>query len=295
MNNRPKILVLGNCQARPLSSLLNDTGRFDCLPPIILHLAKIEERAEHLDRISQADIVLSQKTSAGFALPYLCSQTLKTEHPRTVVWPNVFYAGQHPFLRYMTHKTSGRLFGPLEAMHDLRIFWRWQLATGKIDRYPVAEGYAEQVAAASMIDLQDRETECDVMISDYIQGQNRDERMFFTFNHPTNKVMWHLMRRILLALGQSDDIAYDTKKHEALGRYVVPSSWTTPDTVFRGDRIAIEAATGQVIRYPGPPQTYTLEMLEAAFFETYNSNPAYRDAATIRLTPHLNLPMKEKS
>ncbi len=41
-----KLLVLGNCQARPLGMLMKRFAGFDLLDPIILHLAKDDKRQD---------------------------------------------------------------------------------------------------------------------------------------------------------------------------------------------------------------------------------------------------------
>lgn len=68
-----RLLVIGNCQARPVSRILGQTGRFDCLEPIILHLAADDMRAEHEPRIASADLILAQATVDTFPVAHLRS------------------------------------------------------------------------------------------------------------------------------------------------------------------------------------------------------------------------------
>lgn len=76
-----KLLVIGNCQARPLSKMLESTGYFDCLEPIILHLAKSSQYKEHLAQIEAADIVLAQNTADNFAVTHLRSKVYAKATP----------------------------------------------------------------------------------------------------------------------------------------------------------------------------------------------------------------------
>lgn len=279
------VLVTGNCQARPLTTLLERTGMFTCLPPIVLNLAKAKDQDMHQARIAQADIVLVQKTADTFNPPYLRSEHLRATHDCVRVWPNIFYAGQHPFLRYMTHVTQGRLFGPLEAMHDLRIFLRWRQDRGLTDAPAPPEDYPANVASLSWQTLQGREAGCDAIISDFLRAQNLDAPLFLTFNHPTNRVLTEMCRRLLATCGLSIEIPRDPEAPEALGRYVVPSSWTGPDHHFQGDKVEINPQTGIAAGVPGHgPHAYDTATLERQFFEVYEANPVFRDLEQLRFT-----------
>ena len=282
-----KLLVTGNCQARPLTSYFEKSGYFECLPPIILHLARDQDRDLHLQKLEEADVILAQKTADNFALNYLRSGHLKTSHDDVVIWPNIFYSGQQPFLRYMTHVTKGRLFGPLDALHDLRIYMRWRHDRGLSTAPMIVPNYTEKVSEMSLQSLVEREAGCDVIISDIIRDSRNSERLFFTFNHPTNLVLWRLARRIVDILGEPIDIPFDHTASEALGRYVVPSTWTKENAVFRGDQMHVDVDSGEVSRAAGPPRDYSNEELDVAFFNCYDRKKAFREIDHIRLTPNM--------
>lgn len=124
-----KILITGNCQARPMSELLCDGVNNFALEPIILHLAKVEDANSHEALLSDADVIIAQATSDSFQPAHLSSRFLKEQFgPRVLVWPNVFYSGQTPYLRYITHTKAGRITGPLDVYHDLRILNEWYIS-----------------------------------------------------------------------------------------------------------------------------------------------------------------------
>ena len=166
-----KILVVGNCQARPLSNLLTEVAGCDILPPIILHLAHETDSDTHLPLLAEADVILAQQTADTFRVPYLRSEAIRARDKKVLVWPNVFWAVQQPFLRYFTHADYGRILGPLEAMHDLRIYGRWLASKGLLPDLEsrLDAGFAAGVQAASLRSLQAREAGCDVSISDFLQ------------------------------------------------------------------------------------------------------------------------------
>ena len=168
-----KILVIGNCQARPLGSLLAHSTDHEVLEPIILHLSKADEEEAHMARIAQADLVLAQATAPVFQPAHLRSDVLREGLPgQVIVWPNVFFAGQHPYLRYLTHTRIGRVLGPMEATHDIRVVNAWfQDRHGMSFNAAVsAPDYEQQVYDTSLRDLRGREANCDVTISDLIEA-----------------------------------------------------------------------------------------------------------------------------
>lgn len=258
------------------------------LPPIILHLAKPEEEETHLAAMAEADVILAQNTADSFHLPHLRSTAIKSAYPDTLIWPNVFYSGQQPFLRYFTHADQGRLMGPLEALHDLRLFARWARDRGVLQSDPIDEAaFAEQVRDMSLLQLQQKEANCDVTITDFITAHRETARLFFTFNHPTRLVLSELANRLTTRLGLEVDIPPGP---EALNRYIVPSLWPgetakAVDESYRGDGYALED-NGTVRRLPGPARTYGATELEQAFYEVYDHNPAFRDIARLRFTPN---------
>ncbi len=212
-----KVLVIGNCQARPLGNLIAKYTNHDVTEPIILHLSKDAEAQEHQDRIAQADLVLAQATAPGFRPGHLRSDLLKqtgsgsgagTGSGRVVVWPNVFFAGQHPYLRYLTHSQFGRVLGPMEATHDIRLLDVWfQSRKGVTFNPALSEAGCEQrVYDTSLRELRAREQNCDVIISDLVETHFETQRLFFTFNHPSLWLLTRLAERILATVGETQVI-----------------------------------------------------------------------------------------
>ncbi|MGL6211359.1 MAG: hypothetical protein ACRC14_16165, partial [Paracoccaceae bacterium] len=58
-----KLLVIGNCQARPLNNILVAAAPdLEKTPTIILHLAKGEAPDLHKRALDQADLIVAQAT-----------------------------------------------------------------------------------------------------------------------------------------------------------------------------------------------------------------------------------------
>ena len=282
----PKVLVLGNCQARPLSMLLNRFAGFELLDPIILHLAKEADHAEHEDRIAGADLVLSQLTASVFRPAHLRSEELKKRHPeKTLIWPNLFFAGQQPYLRYLTHATRGRILGPIDATHDMRLLRAWFMDRAGISfREDIAaEGYEKAVADRSLNDLRQREASCDLGVTDLIEAEIMTRKLFFTFNHPSIWLLSRMAERILARLEIPGSID-DASLKEPLGTFQPPSSLPRLNAPAPIQGVEVNLDTpGQI--GVGPKRHYSPEELQQAAFACYDHIREHLHPEALRLTP----------
>lgn len=280
-----KLLVTGNCQARPLLSLMCGTGLFKSLDPIILHLADPDHVRKYEESLQEADLIVAQKTDPTFPVEVLRSEKIKELHgKKTVIWPNIFFSGQQPYLRYFTHRTLGRLLGPLETMHDLRIYLDWStLRSVRNDFIDLSETeYLKQIVDRSMRALRERERGCDILISDEISG-NLQRRLFFTFNHPSMFLLRLVAQRALSQL-IPDAPEVPPLSSEPLASFIVPSTWDQQRQlcVYRGHEI--EVSHGPQVKLNGWRQ-YDAAELRDAFFQCYDHLARTIDLSELRVTP----------
>lgn len=278
-----RILVLGNCQARPLSTLLTACGiDLEEIEPIILHLAHNEDRAAHEAALEGADLILAQATDPTFAVAHLTSAEIRAHYPfKTIVWPNIFYAGQQPWLRYVTHPELGRIQGPLDAYHDLRLLSGWYLK--RHGTAPIPQVDPADVARRSLVTLKNREVVCDVIVSDIIVANERNRRLFFTFNHPTQWLLAQVALRIATLRGLPFDAALAAER-EPLSAVIVPSIDTVPVTAMRGPSVTL--AEGGTVTLERPNRFYDCEELEALTYACYDHQAELlAEFPRLRLTP----------
>ncbi|MDG3040953.1 WcbI family polysaccharide biosynthesis putative acetyltransferase [Roseicyclus marinus] len=226
-----KVLVIGNCQARPLSSILGNVPDIEVLPPIILHLAKESDRPDHEETFNKADWVIAQATSIAFKPEHLQSIKIKERFgDRATIWPNIFFLGQTPRIRYITHIKHGRIFGPLDAYHDLQILndWLSQNSYSYLDQNLFDY---DEISKRSLADLQMKEAMCDVKISDLILENYRKAALFFTFNHPTQWLLEAMGRRVLAE--KRIELTKSTQpKEEPLGKIRPHSIFSKTDSNY---------------------------------------------------------------
>ena len=283
-----KIQVIANCQARPVANIVSALMPEVSAPePIILHLSKPQDAEAQLEQAAKADVILTQLTVDTFQPTHLASSNILSEFKdKTLVWPNIFYPGQQPYLKYFTHPKHGRLFGPLEALHDIRLHKSWQ-DTGRVQ--PEAINWSDpdfeaEIREKGLKSLQAKEAECDVTISDFIASRPASDRLFFTFNHPSRLLLTELSRRLLKKLGLKADTPLP-QGPEPLARYQVPSTWTQPGASYQGDKVDLSDPNAPT-RLGGPPARYSAEELAAIFTAFYDANPIFKDMDGVRLTPN---------
>lgn len=274
-----RAVVVANCQARPISELLKQM-----LPallidkPIILHLARPADIEHDLEALNRADFIFAQLTSEKFKPDHLATTQLRAAFPgKVIVWPNIFYAGQQPFLRYFTHPEGSRMLGPCEAMHDLRLYRSW-LQSGKVD--PEAVLHADPVLVAetarvSLATLRGRDALADVAVADLIDQDPSAVPTFFTFNHPRQALLAQVARRLLEKAGLGCDWPPAPPRGEPLGRYRVPGIGNAEQ--MQGDQWPADGTRQARI--------YALPELVDTFQGVYDADPRFRDHTRIRFTP----------
>jgi hypothetical protein len=269
-----------------LLHLLSGTGQFEPLEPIILHLAEPKKTDDYSEALNRSDVILAQKTAPQFPIPILRSKHIKeTYGNKALVWPNIFFGGQQPYLRYFTHRTAGRILGPLEATHDLRIFMDWVVhRTGKQLWTPPPDAlYQEEIIHRSLANLRQREQGCDIILSDVIES-NLDQQLFFTFNHPSMQLLRTAAQRVLSNI-MTDGPEIPAADFEPLAAVRGPSTWEaqSDSMLYRGREVELQpegriALTGRA--------EYKIEDLREAFFECYDHMAEIMDIESIRVTPN---------
>lgn len=280
-----KLLVIGNCQARPLAKLLAGAVEgVEAMEPIIVHLAREADAPRDLVSMAEADLILTQQTAATFKPSHLVSAGIRAAFAdKTRVWPNIFYAGQQPDLKYLTHASRGRIDGPLDIYHDCNVLRAWYQDRLRIDPVPPRED-PETVHALSLAALAERERDCDVAVSDLIEVNRHDRRLFFTFNHPARWLLDQMAQRLAKGLRLTyNQGAAGAPGKEPLGRIVPPALFDDNATQFQG--LTIDPASGKPV---GPVCRYTPAELRAVAFNCYDrQREALSEVAQLRYTPQI--------
>ncbi len=209
-DDRPVILVHGNCQAESLRVLLAGSetlgARTVRLPPVFEMSATDIPFLHRLAEGSQ--ILLSQPVSDNYhGLPLGTDQVLAMmpAGSRVVRWPVVRFSGFHPYQAIVRDPQDPSRNPPVVPYHDLRTMASARTGTDRSSETVSLEA-ARAVADASRAELRRREREqCDVAISDVFDAGVAGDMA--TINHPGNRVLIELARRMQLALDRPADAA----------------------------------------------------------------------------------------
>jgi hypothetical protein len=205
---RPLVLVWGNCQAESIRVLLSGSSTLEAdtvrIPPVF-ELASSD--IEPLRRLaSSASILLGQPVKDDYHdLPLGTRQVaaMMRPHGTVVRWPVIRWAGLHPFQAIVRDPGDPSRDPPLVPYHDLRTLASARADTDLFDAEASVDA-CRAVADASSAELRRREIrDCDIGISDVFDRPESGD--MFTINHPGNRVLVELSRRLQHALGRPAD------------------------------------------------------------------------------------------
>jgi hypothetical protein len=280
--NKRKIVIIGNCQARPLKSIIElISDEVEVIGTPIVHLLKDENKAETDALLTAADTIVTQVIADNYPCQYIQTNKLKALYSdKLLTILNLFYSGYTPDWLYIRVPGKGTLGGPMGDYHNLTIIEAW--LAGKTTEQTThllcdvefnKDKYLPQ-AEASLRELSNRESQANVPIVDFISDNLKKERLFFTFNHPSVFLLKEYARRILEAL----DIKYSKSKllqsmPEPLNQFIPVLN---PGVGF--DFLIAKEFKGVAVKNTADgitsngPCVYTPEQLVQSYFDIYSSN-----------------------
>ncbi|MBC7725941.1 MAG: hypothetical protein H7146_14560 [Burkholderiaceae bacterium] len=200
-DDRPLLLVHGNCQAESLRIMLGaadvDTLR---IPPVHeLTAADVPHLRALLPRVA---ILVTQPVHPGYHDLPLGTEELIAQLPpdaRVARVPVIRYSGLHPLLGIVRSPGDRSLVPPVVAYTDLRTLC--EAAGQRVDPgFSPTPSAVREVAAASLAELTTREQSgCDVVASDLFETPHFG--LMRTINHPGNPVFTTVAARVRAFLG----------------------------------------------------------------------------------------------
>ena len=281
-----KIAVIGNCQSSPLvnmlSSLLGDKVELTCVSVNRIS-DNDEKKIESI--IKESSIIITHFIHKTFRHRFVQTNHIVENYNNKIVIkiPNLYFKGYNPDLAYITHNNI-RIQSPLGDYHHKIIHHLWCKGYDSIQSKNILQSpyLNEEIAGmyvspeSSLDVLKKRETELDVQISDFIEENWQTSRLFFTFNHPTARLLMVLAVRIVkiikLKIGARPE-AY--LFGEPLNK-VIPISYSgykekfqvtiNMPTFCRGQKIVFQK---EKFNLTNIPKIYSLEKLIEITFRMY--------------------------
>lgn len=281
-----KIVVAGNCQARPLAHLLSKLNpNITIIATPIVHLLKPEDEGEFRPALDSADIIITQLIADSYPCEFIRTNQLKAQYGdkvKTIL--NLYFTGYNPDLRYLRHPEVGTLRGPLGDYHNHTIMTSWMLGINQTqavnwlnDPFFNSQEYAS-AAKNSLLELKSREEHVDIPIVDFIEAGYQNQRFFFTFNHPSASLLAFYAKRISkLVFNKQTEIIPELIKNEFLDQLIpkVPpglgNQVLAQDTTRGQEVLSINGPKIEV----GKEKNYTDKELVALFYQIYTENAEF--------------------
>ena len=215
-----KVVVHGNCQSGAIRYLIKELAPFTSVYALEVHKCETDEaaEAEFASRLREADIVPYQPVSDKYRnAPFLgTSFVTATARPGAtmVCYPSIYY---HGYLQgYCQPDKNGGVLGyrssnPPVAMvegilagdDDVSILEHLNSET----LIPEAGIRAYHQACVEELRRREKEAEVLVPVSDYIDANRFERKVFHTVNHPYRCLIANMMNTILKEIGVPVTIA----------------------------------------------------------------------------------------
>lgn len=231
-----RIVVVGNCQAHPLMLSLRlalPEARIHFCPSV--HLATEDDVARLHQRLGSADLLVVHRIKPGYRNDIgLDTATLRSHLPSTaqaIILPNLHYEGPYPFIAY-AKDPDGQL-ADLESESPLGSYHDFLAMAATADGLPIDAllqtptedliNHVRQAHRQSIQELQLREQDCDIVISDWIDQTHRRMPLMHTINHPTQPCLDQIVRRLIHQIVPEQRLQDDLYDHyEHLGALSIP-------------------------------------------------------------------------
>jgi len=293
------IVLVGNCQTWPMTELIaNHCEDATVIGSIVVYRSTIDDEEKDLALLKKADVIVSQLITDTFAIEYIQTSNLKNMFPgKIVVIPNLFFHGQNPDLVYAYGTKRHSVIGPTDAYHSQSLVQSWQ--AGHEIQSITSENYISRNFSAddmhkrvekSFKDLESREAQVDVKMSDYLRDIWCDTKIFHTFNHPTINPIRAMVGRISQQLDVKFVISEERNKEDIdrLGAIQPPME----TAMFANLGMSFERSP-EIIGVPldsqlsrdltKPNLTYTFKEYVELCFRCYDKQAAHMD--TLSYTP----------
>jgi hypothetical protein len=218
-SNKPvvkkKYSVYGNCQANPLGNILQtntefaENWEFVPFPKPSFELRQGDwNDIENL--LGELDLLITQNVGDSHGIFASSNLANHLKAGGTVVRiPNAYFSGYMPEVVYFRsgepHVTK---FCDYHDANFLSFFMQdpvnavQKAVDAATDKSQYTEEFVLKNAQASINELKRREEDCDVIVSDYIEKNWRNDILFYSMNHPKRVVLHHIASNILKLLGQ---------------------------------------------------------------------------------------------
>lgn len=199
-------MILANCQSSVIRTFIQRYfSEIQILETPYIHEVNINNNKQKiLSNLTITDIIIYQPLSNSYG--DLSSQKLKITYPNKtfVSFPSIYFSGFFPQLTYLRSPQGKILKGPLSDYHDTRIinaFFKNESKKQCIERLLHEDSSLFQHYDIALTESLSRDKNVDIPVMDIILDEMQIMKPLYTFNHPTNRVIWRIVEAIMKHLG----------------------------------------------------------------------------------------------
>lgn len=266
-----RVVVYGNCQAGPIGRLIERAApRLDVVRAPPVHTIRKEQIPDVEDLFRSADIVLSQPIGPSFGA--LSSEALRAL-PGSRLWieyPSIYFGGLFPYLHYLRQDTGEPLKGPLSDYHDRRIVRAFLTGMSEAECAGAIctrdTKLCTQHFASAVKESVSREEGLPIKVMIYVMDHFKAERLFHTFNHPTNTILWQVVVQFLKLI----EVQFQSDARPPVNQFLNEISAAIPPEM--GDAVGLEFVENDYRRSGGVIQ---FNKLISDFYRLYAATPDF--------------------
>ena len=241
-----KVAVYGNCQAEALQRILSYfPEQFNVVALRPVHLLDRNQPQELYSKIREVDYFLYQPVSAGYG--DLASNAVidQLQSSATAIsFPSIYFDAFQCRQIYLRDPGGARISSPIGDYHDdliVNMFLRGASCkdiVAALDGLLMSREDCEANLAQSLNYFSARESTLDIKLSQYIRDNYFQKLLFYTFNHPSNEILFRVFSEFLCLadirkLGQPNKII--NLDRDFLSNYYFQSDLTDPGVfAFQG-------------------------------------------------------------
>lgn len=257
---KKKAIIIANCQGQALYTLLKNTPVFTNEYELIhvqpIHLLNDSHQSFLLKTISDIDLFIHQPISENYGI-YATEALKKLLKPtaRSISFPVVYFNGYNPETVYLKNPAGKKLSLSMDY-HDLNIMKMF------IDEYSIEETvsnlhsehfYTPEILElnwlSSLQTLKGREKNLDIQVSEYIEQHFKTHRLFFSMNHPSNELLFEIIKQLFTLLQLETAIQSFPKQLLGKTRLFIYPSLKQHFNIMSEEKIIIENQSYSLEKY----------------------------------------------
>ena len=199
-----KIVLLGNCQVRPLSQLMQamladaDIAAIELMPEAVKRLEDMEPEISQL--IDESDLIFFHRHGAGLEA---FRKNYPQQYEKVRFIPRIAFSGFHPDIDYVHDANGNKVLGPLGGYQSSIAFFGWKNSLSASETLSLFNedvyeslGYFEYASTAGDLLLSEGE-QTGVPLEKMMDKWSAHGCWMYTMNHPKLFVLADVARAVL--------------------------------------------------------------------------------------------------